>query len=585
MPRIPWDDPIALPVGAAADRWLTVRPERTVLGVIHNVTSATRLLDLLRLFEGDTRIQTVFTCTGSSAFEHGIPEFVRDHGLVCLPWAQAIATKFDLAITTSRGGDLHRINAPIIGTPHGMGYNKILRQEAGSSPRPRETASPGSFGLTAEWLTHDGAVVPSAVVLSHDEQLSRLAEGCPEALPSAVVAGDPCLDELRAGLPFRDDYRAAWGMLPGQKLVVVSSTWSRESQLGKSRDVLRHVLATLPRDEFRVAAVIHPNVWYAHSPWQVRSWLAPLQSAGLTLVRPEGDGWKAALVAADALIGDYGSVTFYGAALGLPTLLSGIPADGTLAESSPIARLLPLLPRVDATLPLPRQLDAAERRLRTDPAVAEVTANATSLPGGSARTLRTLFYDRLGLNEPAEPVVVRPVEVPDARSVVESRRSPVAPASMSAVTFEGDVVALRRYPAHLAGGTDALLTDAHLVVDEAEPDDRLRLRADVVVGRPPASAGHLAELLRAHPGCRVAALPDGVRACVVGTSSGWRATVRWESADPRMSAAVVASAVYGRSAGGGDPTTLSVRLGDLVVPLDLTEGGSPTEDFGPIRQR
>ncbi|WP_424640522.1 hypothetical protein [Embleya sp. AB8] len=414
-------------------------------------------------------------------------------------------------------------------------------------------------------------VVPSAVVLSHAEQLPRLAEGCPEALPAAVVAGDPCLDELQASVPFRDDYRAAWGVLPGQKLVVISSTWSGESQLGKSWRLLVHALATLPRDEFRVVAVVHPNVWYAHGPWQLRSWLAPLQSAGLILARPEGDGWKAALVAADAVIGDYGSVTFYGAALGRPTLLSGMPADGTLAEASPIARLLPLLTRVNTERPLPEQLDEAALRTATDPRIAEVTAGASSLPGGSARVLRELFYDRLGLPEPARSVLVGPVELPDARSEVGPRRSPLMPATMSAAGVEGDEVTVRRYPENLAAGTDVHLTDAHLVADAAEPDPELRLQADVLVGRSPATEEHLVGLFRAHPGCWLAVLPTGPRACLLGTRPGWRARVGWECDDPRMSAAVAGSAVYGRLAAGGDPSApLSVRLGDLVVPLSLT---------------
>ncbi|UGQ13449.1 hypothetical protein LO772_07520 [Yinghuangia sp. ASG 101] len=132
---------MGLPVGEGAERWLTVRPERIVLGVVHNVTSATRLLDLLRLFEGDTRVQTVFTCTGSSPFRDGIEEFVRAHGLAFLDWRDATAGKFDLAIATSRGGELHRINAPLMGTSHGMGYNKILNRKPETGNRKPETGN------------------------------------------------------------------------------------------------------------------------------------------------------------------------------------------------------------------------------------------------------------------------------------------------------------------------------------------------------------------------------------------------------------------------------------------------------------
>ncbi|NUU21812.1 MAG: hypothetical protein HOV68_09915 [Streptomycetaceae bacterium] len=416
---------------------------------------------------------------------------------------------------------------------------------------------------------HEGIVVPSAVVLTHEEQLRRLAEGCPEAVPAGVVAGDPCLDELRASLPFREDYRAAWKLLPGQKLVVVSSTWSSESQFGSAWDVVGHVMATLPRDEFRVAAIVHPNVWYAHSPWQLRSWLAPLQSAGLTVLRPEGDGWKAALVAADAVVGDYGSVTFYGAALGLPTLLSGIPVDGTLAKDSPIAQLLPLLTKVDTRLPLPAQIKRAAERRHADSRIADVTAKATSVPGGSARILRALFYDKMRLPEPAEPVVVQPVELPDDGAFMAPRRSPIPPATMCTAVVEDGVVSLRRYPADLTSRADAHLADAHLVAHACDPNERVRLQADVLVAGAGTPEHDLAAMLRAHPGCWLYALPEGTATCLLGTPTGWRARVTWESDDPRMSVSAAASAVYALLPDGPGAASVSLRFGDLVVPLTV----------------
>ncbi|NUU21813.1 MAG: hypothetical protein HOV68_09920 [Streptomycetaceae bacterium] len=126
--------------------------------MMHNVTSATRLLDLLRLFDGDTRVQSVFTCPGSSPFEQGIPEFVSAHGLAYLPWQQAVSTQFDLAIATSRGGDLHKIKAPIIGAPHGIGYNKILSREPGAGSREPGAGSrePGAGSREPSGLLPNG---------------------------------------------------------------------------------------------------------------------------------------------------------------------------------------------------------------------------------------------------------------------------------------------------------------------------------------------------------------------------------------------------------------------------------------------
>ncbi|MFD5255228.1 hypothetical protein ACFWM5_20585 [Streptomyces bobili] len=40
--------------------------------MVHNVTSAGRLLDLLALFHDDFRVQLLVTSTGSSPFQAGI---------------------------------------------------------------------------------------------------------------------------------------------------------------------------------------------------------------------------------------------------------------------------------------------------------------------------------------------------------------------------------------------------------------------------------------------------------------------------------------------------------------------------------
>ncbi|MEU9122913.1 hypothetical protein AB0C96_24135 [Streptomyces sp. NPDC048506] len=116
-------------------RWRTVGYRRTVLGVIHNVTSATRLLDLLSVFDGDPRVQVFFTSTGSSPFAEGIEEFAAARGFRLMPWHEARGTTFDLAISTSRGGDLQELSAPLIGAPHGAGYNKKLSREPGAGSR------------------------------------------------------------------------------------------------------------------------------------------------------------------------------------------------------------------------------------------------------------------------------------------------------------------------------------------------------------------------------------------------------------------------------------------------------------------
>ncbi|MFD5701455.1 hypothetical protein [Streptomyces lasiicapitis] len=535
--------------GAPA-RWLTVAPEKTVLGVIHNVTSATRLLDLLTVFEGDRRVQTVFTCTESSPFADGIAEFVADRELPFVSWDEASKLEFDLAVSTSRGGELQSISAPLIGAPHGAGYNKKLTsREPGAGSR-----EPGAFGLTAEWLVYDGELIPSAVVLSHEEQLARLRVGCPEAVPVAHVVGDPCMDRLRASLPFRDEYRAALGLRPDQRLLLLSTTWSRASLLGAAGDLVRRALAELPHDTYRVLAAVHPNAWYAHGGWQLRSWLRPHLDAGLLLPPPAGDTWQAALCAADAFIGDHGSVSLYAAGLGLPGLL-GAFGEEAVASDSPMARLGAALPRVSASVPLSVQLERAERHLAADPRLAATAAQITSRPGQALSRLRRLCYRTLDLAEPAAPLVPRPLDVP--LDLPRPRHSPVdAPLFVEAEATVPDRVSgpthvlIRRYPALLQADTGhPHLTDAHLAVTEGEPEARWARAADVVTARhraagPARPAALLAELLSRHPGCTLAAAPEPSGSCLVRTRNGTTYRVSWDSGTAWATPSLTASAVY-----------------------------------------
>ncbi|MDQ3404017.1 MAG: hypothetical protein M3548_11555 [Actinomycetota bacterium] len=95
--------------------------DRLVLAVVHNVTAATRLLDVLDLVASDTRVQVEFVITGSSAFTGGTERFLLDNGIVARPLADIDGRGYDLAIAASHGGDLTHVNAPLVILPHGTG--------------------------------------------------------------------------------------------------------------------------------------------------------------------------------------------------------------------------------------------------------------------------------------------------------------------------------------------------------------------------------------------------------------------------------------------------------------------------------
>jgi len=533
---------LPLPIAADSGRWVSVAAERTVLGVVHNITSATRLLDLLTVFEGDRRVQTVFTCTESSALDEGTLEFFTSRGMLNIPWKEATAHTFDVAIATSRGGDLHNLRTPLIGAPHGAGYNKLLQRGPGN--RKQE-----AFGLSPEWLTHEGRVVPSAIILSHDEQHERLAASCPEAVPVSVVAGDPCFDQLQVSAPFRENYRQALGIRPGQKLIVVSSTWGRGSILAPDEieaDLLRRVLAELPVDEYRVLAAVHTNAWFGHGAWQLQNWLAPLTEHGLLLPVPDTETWKAALLAADGILGDHGSLTMYGIALGIPAILGSF-AESRVAPHSPMARLGKTLPRFAAHRPFLPQIEEAAAVQRDSAELRELRTTVTSRPGESAVLLRRLFYQWLDLPEPMTPAGQRSVPIPS--TVPVGYTSPVQrPVYVSVAPEEGRAT-VRRYPAPVQRRTmERHLAGTHLVADIDDPDARWPRSADVLLlplGRPRHTAGMTGweDIAARYPGCALLAVEEPEDGCLALLRDGMRLRARWHGRRPWWTSAAVAASV------------------------------------------
>ncbi|MQY13509.1 hypothetical protein SRB5_36570 [Streptomyces sp. RB5] len=440
---------------------------------------------------------------------------------------------------------------------------KSCRREPGAGSR-----EPGAFGLDDDSLLHAGEIVPSAIALSHQEQYDRLATSCPPALPRAVVVGDPCIDQLRAGLPFRETYRRAFGLLPGQRLVVVSSTWGGGSILGSPHaDALHRTLAELPADEFRVFAAVHPNSFYGHGPWQIHSWLAPLLDHGLLLPPPDSGAWKAALCAADFLVGDHGSLTMYGAALGIPGLLGAFD-ESTVAPGSPMAALGRLLPRLSPTRPVPHQL-AALAGQRDDPELRAIGETVTSEPGRCAELLRRLFYDWLKLDEPRHPASVPAVPVPE--DAPYTRRLPHTPPMFVDVRPADDgEVTVRRYPAPLQRGHEPHLAAAHLAADRDDPDRRWPHSADVLLvprGRTPTHPEDdpWSAFTAASTGCGLLAAETEDAGCLALLPDGTRLRVTWRERPAWASFPVAASAVYAWTLRNGTPRTarIPVRAGDL----------------------
>lgn len=517
---------------------MTSQVERTALAVVHNVTAATRLFDVLPILADDPRVQVHFSCPDSSPFRGQIAEYLTERAITPISWKTALETRFDLAISASHGGSLHEIKAPLIVLPHGMGYNKYLVAKTETETENRDRFP--VFGLAPEWLTHDGEVIASSLLLSHPEQLDRLATSCPQAAEVAFVAGDPSFDRILASLPLRHLYREALGVR--QRLVLVSSTWGAQSLYGRQPDLVRRLRAELPLDDYAVAVALHPNVWSAHTPWQVRRWLDASVRSGV-IVFPAHEGWRAGLVAADLVIGDHGSVTFYGAALGTPVLLAEAPHE-TVDPASAVGRFLRAAGRLEKG-PLRPQIESALSS-GPDAAVTEIAALATSVPLESFALLRTELYRLLDLPEPEHPAEPNALPLPES----DQRQATVQEVR---VELEQHAEVLRATVVRFAATRGrAPARNAHLVVRTDEPSSTALQLADVVVHELPGDAGWITEILKALPGASLAARPVDEKTWVMGTRDE---QVRLENGGP-----VLASVALAWIARGNELGTLPARI-------------------------
>jgi hypothetical protein len=323
---------------------------------------------------------------------------------VVVPWEQAIRLEFDLAVAAAYGS-VHELHAPLIVLPHGAGYNKLAPHRVSGGA----AAARSVYGLDPQRLVRDGKVVPTAIVLSHKADLALLGRQCPAALPVAVVAGDPCYDRLMVSLPQRATYRHALGVTGAQRMIVAASTWGPRSLFGQYTALMDRMLRELDPDEYRIVALLHPNVWFGHGLRQVRAWLADCTHRGMTLLPPTAD-WRGVVVAADLIAGDHGSVAVYGAAVAAPVLLAGSPGND-VDPTSAAAMLAALAPRLRDDCPLPIQFSRTAADYDST-CYERVAARITSEPGRFSLNMRRLMYRLLQLAPPVGTSATPPAELP-----------------------------------------------------------------------------------------------------------------------------------------------------------------------------
>jgi hypothetical protein len=526
--------PLRVPVGPDAHRWSTFRGDRTLVVAARTVTSTVRILESLpALLHGDRRITVVFAHDPTSAFSAGVLELLHEAGCRVMPWEQLADIRPDLILTASENVDIPEGDCPVLVLPHGVGFQKLVPDSRSSGDR--------LSGVVAESLLETGR---AWLAMSHPAQEEQLLAAHPKAAGRTLLVGDPCFDELVASRSLRGVYRDALGLTEQQRLVVVSSTWGSTSLLGRHPDLPARLLGELPCDTYRVAAIVHPNVWAAHGTWQIRTLQAAALDAGLLLM-PDVHAWRPALVAADVVVGDHGSVTLYGASAGKPVLLAAFGEDAV--PDTAIQDLAALTPRLETRGDMLRQIEDVMHGHAPD-RYASIARGAFAEPGHALARLRAALYQLLKLPEPPSPPPHPPLP-PAAGPIASSVTSWQVTTGVSRRDAPPTVV-VHRYPAAVSARrethTDAPLSFTHLACSDGERDTRLVQSASVHLRQHPATTvvgalRWIRDTLTRLPGSLMAASAVHAGGCLVGLQDGRvvEATATGLGREPGLTAAVV----------------------------------------------
>lgn len=339
--------------------WGRLGDRRTVLVVVGSPVRGQPALDVARLAGTDPRLRVLFAAAPGPS-SAAVEVMLKDAGAAPLSLSGLAGGDVGLVVTA------HRV-------PEGPPAAPLI-------------ALPGT--ITAE-VAHR----PAPTVFTYAHHLDRP----PDARDGHVV-GDSDHDRLVASLPLRDFYRRALGVGGRRGLVVVALPAAGGAGVcacRRSPDVVGRLLAELPSDRYLVLGVPDPRG--DRCPER----LAVHLRAGLSLMPPEAD-WRAALAAADWILGPPGPVTRYGTITGVPVLITGPPPGDAL-------RLLAV--RFAAHRPVRPQLAEAAARWRPE-RVRPVLGRITSEPGRFDRNIRSLMYGLLRLPQPATIPVADPVSPP-----------------------------------------------------------------------------------------------------------------------------------------------------------------------------
>lgn len=417
----------------------TIVPEKVIVVVGRTLQSIARVhLDLVPHIQTSERIKVAYALLPGSNYSAGVVAWERRNGIALVEWEKIPELNPALVVSASPHKDLlalkRETKCEVLTLPHGAGHNRLREEIDGVAGIAR-----------AQHVDEDGRMT-SCIALPGPASFEHLQREFPEAVPNARITGDVCLERMRRSEYRRPLYRSKLGVRPDQRLVVISTTHGPNSLAKRQLKFIRELLDRLP-DSFRVALIAHPNIEYDDGISLVTH-LADHRANGLIMNEP--DEWRDVSIAADVVLIDYGSTGFYPAALGRAVAM--LPDLGTdeMVEDSPLRRFGEVVPRLDLTGDVERQLLDLIARFEREPLDFDFDQVIAVPEESPTQQVVDLIYELAGLG-PAPRISVR--SIPHGQPLPEA-----GPISARSVFWNPDkgLADLRAYPATTCWQDNAL---------------------------------------------------------------------------------------------------------------------------------
>lgn len=358
-------------------------PAGDILLVAHTRLSLGYVLDHYRLLAADPALR--FTLTRApDQYSAGVEEMMDATGLPRLPYCVAVRRPWDLALFGTHGSEIFFTAAAArVHIQHGLGAGKLVQGQ--------------DYTYGPKWALWDGTPKYTLMLEASHAVRRRAVAACPPLADRITVAGDMHADRLLAADRDRDAHRAALGIAPGERAVLITSTFGPNGLLARHGLALADELLATPGT--RALLTVHPHVWAGRHDHRasLAAQLAPRAQRGLITCSP-GQDWTPFLAAADIAVIDHSSIGLYYALLGRPALAVPVP-DSAVNPAAPVAILRALSPALTRPGHLAADISAAAARF--DPArTTRLRRDLLSYRGQADARTRAALYRLLGRRAP-----------------------------------------------------------------------------------------------------------------------------------------------------------------------------------------